>query len=251
MIVVLDKLRTPLFVLALVACALIVLVEVGSPLIMGGDGAGSQFLDQALKVGIEEDLSTNGVEEPPGRGIPYLALVDIVLLYTIALMGASLLIPERVHGRVQGIVTVIASIVLLIVAFVFLIIAFVELLVMLTLFPAAPFGTIAYLAIWGFFPTDDSAVLLGLLLFLKIAVCVLLLLAHQRFLQNKGLVLLLLISLVCNVVISFLHGLVPVILVSIVDNIAAIVFAVVGIIWALILLVGSIPSVLKAIKSAA
>jgi len=247
---VLDRLRTPLFVLALVACALIVLVELGSPLIMGGDGAGPAFREQAGRLELDELPSSEGVDEPAGRGIPYLALVDVILLYTIALMGVSLLVPERVHGRVQGIVTIVGSIVLIIVALVFVVIAFVELLVMLALFPAAPFGTIAYLAVWGFFPTGDAAVLLGLLLFLKLAVCVLLVLAHQRFLQNKGLVLLLLTSLLCNLIVSFLHGLVPIILVSIVDDIAAIVFAVIAIIWALVLLIGSIPSVLKAIRSA-
>lgn len=249
MIGVLDKLRTPLFVLALVACALIVLVELGSPLVLGGDGAAGAFAEQAGDFELDETPSSDGVEEPSGRGIPYMALVDGILLYTIALMGLSLLLPDRLHGRLQGIVTIVGSILLILAGLVLLIIAFVELLVMIALFAAPPFGTIAYLAVWGFFPTGDAAVLLGLLLFLKLAVCVLLLLAHQRFLQNKGLVLMLLTSLLCNIIISFLHGLVPIILVSIVDDVAAIVFAVIAIIWALILLIGSIPSVLKAIRS--
>lgn len=249
MIGVLDKLRTPLFVLALIACALIVLVELGSPLVLGGDGAAGAFDAQASDFELDETPSSAGVEEPSGRGIPYMALVDGILLYTIALMGLSLLLPDRLHGRLQGIVTIVGSILLILAALVLLIIAFVELLVMIALFSAPPFGTIAYLAVWGFFPTGDAAVLLGLLLFLKLAVCVLLLLAHQRFLQNKGLVLMLLTSLLCNIIISFLHGLVPIILVSIVDDVAAIVFAVIAIIWALILLIGSIPSVLKAIRS--
>ena len=245
-----DKLRTPLFVLALIGCALIVLVELGSPFIMGGHGAGSAFLEQASKFDLEEMPSSAGVEEPPGRGISYMVLVDGILLYTIGLMGISLILPERIHGRLQGIVTVIGSIVLIIVAIIMAIIAFVELLVMITLFMSPPFGTIAYLALWGFFPTGDASVLNGLLMFLKIAVCILLVFAQQRFLQNKGLMLLLLTSLVCGIILSFLHGFVPIILVSITDNIAAIVFAIIAIIWAIVLLIGSIPSVIKAIRSA-
>jgi hypothetical protein len=84
---------------------------------------------------------------------------------------------------------------------------------------------------------------------LKIATGILLVFAQQRFLQNKGLVLLLLTCLVCGLILSFLHALVPTILVSITDDIAAIVFAIIAIIWALVLLIGSIPSVIKAIRS--
>jgi hypothetical protein len=244
-----DRLRTPLFVLALIACALIVLVELGAPLIMGGHDAGSAFADQVRNLQVNMGPNGPGVHEPPGRGIPYMALVDGILLYTIGLMGISLIVPERIHGRLQGIVTVIGSIVLIIVAIIMAIIAFTELLVMISLFMSAPFGTIAYLALWGFFPTGDASILNTLLMVLKIATGILLVFAQQRFLQNKGLVLLLLTCLVCGLILSFLHALVPTILVSITDDIAAIVFAIIAIIWALVLLIGSIPSVIKAIRS--
>jgi hypothetical protein len=49
-------------------------------------------------------------------------------------------------------------------------------------------------------------------------------------------------------VLAFLHGFVPVILVSIVDDVGALVFAIVAIIWGLVLLIGSIPSIWKAIR---
>jgi hypothetical protein len=247
-----DRLRTPLFVLALIACALIVLVELGSPFIMGGHDGGLAFGAQVKNFeGVTPNPNNAGVHEPPGRGIPYMALVDGILLYTIGLMGISLVVPERIHGRLQGIVTIIGSIVLIIVAIIMAIIAFTELLVMITLFMSAPFGTIAYLALWGSFPTGDAAILNTLLMVLKIVVCILLVFAHQRFLQNKGLVSLLLTCLVCGLILSFLHALVPTFLVSITDDIGAIVFAIIAIIWALVLLIGSIPSVIKAVRSVA
>lgn len=242
------ELRKPFFFIAVVAMLLVVLVELGSALLVGGGNAAGALAAQAVALDVEIP-DASGVSEPPGRGIGYLALVDAILLYTVVLMGVSLLVPDRVHGRVQGATTLIASIVLIIVTVVLLIQAFVELLVMLALLPASPFGTLAYLAVWGFFPTSDAAVVLSLLMFLKIAFCVFLVLGHQRFLQNKGLVVLIITSLLCTVLITFLHGLVPGILVSITDDIGAIVVAVVAVVWALILLIGSIPSVIKAIKA--
>ena len=242
-----DKLRLPFFILAIVAAVLIVLVEVGSPLLLGGDAAGPALRAEAIaRGGTPSDVS--GIEEPPGRGLGHLALVDVIMLYTVLLMGAGLLVPDRLHGRLQGLLTLIGSIVLIIVAILFAIIAFVELLIMIALFFATPFGTIAYLALWGFFPRGDAAVLLSLLMFLKLVFAVLLVLAQQRFLQNKGLVLLILTSLLCNVILAFLHGLVPIVLVSIVDDLAAVIFAVIAIVWGLILLIGSIPAVIKAIR---
>ena len=120
--------------------------------------------------------------------------------------------------------------------------------IMVSLFLAVPFGTLVYLALWGFFPVGKSAAILGLVLFLKLVFGALLVLAQPRFLQNKGLVLLVGTTLLCTVVLAFLHGFVPVILVSIVDDIAALIFAIIAIIWGIILLIGSIPSIWKAIR---
>jgi hypothetical protein len=130
-----------------------------------------------------------------------------------------------------------------------LIIALVELVVMVSLFLAAPFGTIAYLAIWGFFPRGEAAAILGLLLMLKLGFVGCLLAAQQRFLTMKLLVALITTSLVLDLVVGFLHGFVPRILVSITDDLGAIVIAIVAIVWALILLIGSIPAIVKALRS--
>jgi hypothetical protein len=55
-------------------------------------------------------------------------------------------------------------------------------------------------------------------------------------------------SLVAGVIVSFLHGLVPTILVSITDAIAAIIVAILAALWAVFFLIGSIPSIVKTIK---
>src|SRR6266508_2680852 len=238
-----GELRKPFFVIALIAIGLVVLVELGSSLFIGGQDAREALLTQAAKRGINASGASD-IQQPPGRGIPYLALIDVIAFYTVALMGASLIVPKKLHGRLQGVLTLIGSIVLIIVSLILLIIAFIELLIMVGLFFAFPFGTIAYLAIWGFFPRGDAAVILSLLMFLKLVFAGFLILAQPRFLQNKGLVALIVTSLVANIVVAFLHGFVPIIL----DDLAAVIFAIVAIIWAIILLIGSIPAVVKSVR---
>ena len=120
---------------------------------------------------------------------------------------------------------------------------------MLALFLAPPFGTLAYLALFGFFPKGVGAGRCSsTLMALKLAFCVVLFLAQQRFVQNKGLVLLVLTSLVTNILITFLLGIVPSVLVSITDAIAAIIVAIVAIIWAIVMLVIAIIAVIRSAR---
>jgi hypothetical protein len=245
-----GELRKPFLLLAFLAVFLVVLVELGSGLMLGGADASGALQGSADTMDV--DLGDiGGVSEPPGRGIAYLALIDIIALYTTGLFCLSLIVPDRVQGRVQGVATLIGSIILIIVSLVMLIIAFIELMIMVSLLLAVPFGTLAYLAIWGFFPVAKASVIIGLLMFLKIAWAVLLIVAQPRFLQNKGLVLLILTSLVCTLCLEFLHDLLPVIFVSILDDVGAIVFGITGIVWGIVLLVGSIPAIVKAVRVSA
>src|SRR2546426_922446 len=57
-------------------------------------------------------LAGLGGNKPPGLGIPYLALIDGVLLFTIGLMGIGLIVRENLQGKLQGIATLIFSILL-------------------------------------------------------------------------------------------------------------------------------------------
>lgn len=118
---------------------------------------------------------------------------------------------------------------------------------MVALLLAVPFGTIAYLAMFGSFDRSGATVALSLIMTLKLFFAGCLVLAHQRFLENKGLVLLILTSLLATLVIGFLQGLVPGILVSITDAIAAIVVGILALLWAIWFLLRSIPSIVKAV----
>ena len=267
-----GDLRRPFFIVAIVLIGLVVLIELGSSLVLRADEASEAALREAVEVELADELAglnaaqreqriqqrvnqlqARRAEEgsTPGLGIPYLALIDTLVLFTVILMGAGLLLPERVHGRIQGIVTLVVSIIVIIVGIILIIVALLLLILMLALLFAVPFGTLVYLAIYGFFNRGGAATTLSLLMLLKIGFAVCLVIAHQRFLQNRGLVLIVLTSLVAGIVVSFLHGFVPLILVSIADAIAAIIIGIIAVIWAIVLLVGSLVSVFKTARPAA
>jgi hypothetical protein len=224
----LDSLRLPFFIIALICLALALLVECGA---------------LAHRLIPLKDPGT-----PPGLGVPYLALLDGLVLFTAVLMALPLLLPDRLHAKLQGIATLIVSFFAVLGGIVVIIIAFVLLMVMVSLLLAVPFGTIAYLAVYGHFATGLAQGLLALILFFKLAGAVCLVLAHQRFLQNKGLVLIVLTSLLANLVVGFLHSLVPTPLVSITDAVAAIIVAILAVIWAILFLIASLPAIFKAIN---
>lgn len=261
------------FLVALVALALALAVELGKGGDFGRDAAlrGAALTESALAVkatelrgllagasdqGIDVHDVGNGIKQQrkrgeldrPGKGIPSLAILDGLLFFVVTLLGVALLVPERIYGRLQGIVTLIVSFLTLIGAIFLALGAIALVFVMIGLLLAPPFGTIAYLAIWGSFRVGAAEATLGVVLLLKIAFGVCLLLAQPRFLQNKGLLLLVLTSLLANVVVSFLIGFPPRILASITDVIGAIIVAVLAAIWAIVFLVGSIVSIVKVLR---
>ncbi len=248
----LERLRTPFLIAAAIAIVLALGAELGTQLLPPPpvDPAG---LNQDLPPGLRLSGDTVGTirgEQPPrpGWGIPALAMLDCFLVMLVTLFLFALIIPGRIQSRIQGIVSLIVSIVVLIWAFLQGMAAFILLLLMFGLFVAVPFGTLAYLAIWGFFDTGGAGATLAVLLVLKIACGVLLVIAHQRFLLNKGLIALLLTSIVGTVLLSFLHGLVPGVMVSIIDALGAVIIAILAAIWAVILLIGSIVAILKSLR---
>jgi len=226
----LDSMRKPFFVIALVAIFLALLVELGSVAVLGNSS------------------SVNKLEAPtPGEAIPALPLLDGLVFYATLLIGIALLIPERVQAKIQGIVTLIVSILLLLGSIVVIFADIGLLILMVSLLMAVPFGTIAYFATFANFATGGARIALSLIMLLKVIFAVCLVLAHQRFLQNKGLVLIIVTSIVANLIIAFLHALVPGFLVSITDDIAAIIVCILAIIWGVVYLIGGIVSVVKVI----
>lgn len=257
-----QELRRPLLVAAIVFALLIVIVEVGAhfavrpnppddPIAVASatpDGATAlEAAGDERDALVQQLTELNDRSRPPGLAIPDLAFLDGLLLLTMVLTGLALL-REQAIGRLQGIIMLVASILVLIGAFIAAITAFVKLMFMLGLFLAAPFGTIAYLVLFGFFDRPAAVTAIGIVLSLKITFCVLLFLAQQRFAQNKGLVIFLILSLVLTLVVGVLHSFVPLPLVSITDALAGLIVSIVAVIWAIVTLVFAIFAIVQAVR---
>jgi hypothetical protein len=183
-----------------------------------------------------------------GFGAGSLRFVDLFLVFTLALMAMSLVVPESIHSRIQGILTLIFSIIVIILAIVSIFMILAKLLLMVGLLLSIPFGTIIYLIIYADFPRSAAAAVVALLFLLRILFVFFLVLAHEGFLQNIGLVVYTLVAFIASLLVSILYAIVPGILVSITDAIAALIVAIIGIILAIILLIGAIISIVMALK---
>ncbi|MHC4954374.1 MAG: hypothetical protein ACYTGZ_10825 [Planctomycetota bacterium] len=224
--------RKTLYIVSLILAILFVLVDLGGGMIGSTVTEGTGVKDAPA----------------PGIGIPAMAILDGLVLLTTVLLVLPMLITDAGYAKVSGILTLIVSFLSLLGAIVVIFVSLALLLLMVALLLAIPFGTIAYFAAYADFNTGGAAAILGLSMTLKICSAIAVVVGNPHALKSKAIVLLFLTSLLGNVILSFLHGFPPGFLVSITDAIGAIIVAILGAIWALILLIGSIPAILKAIK---
>src|SRR5205085_9412320 len=108
------RLRTPFLIVAIVLILLVVLIEVGTTLpgvLRGGSVPVTALPDHPPFTSEQQKAldQLSNQDHPPGQGIPDLALIDGIVLFTIALVGIALVVPERLQGRVQGIATLVFS----------------------------------------------------------------------------------------------------------------------------------------------
>jgi hypothetical protein len=230
----LETTKLALFFLGAFALLLAVVVELGSLLL---------FSTPHSAAGIA------GMPRP-GVGIRSLVFVDSVLLYALALIVLDFLPGIRAgFARIQGILTLILSIIGLILDIVFLFIAITLVLLMIALLLAVPFGTLAYLAVWGSFDVSGLRATLGLVMLLKIVGAVVAVISHPALLKNKGFVLLISSSLLATFLLGFLVAFPPGFLASITDVIGGIIALILALIWMLFYLIGSILAIIRAVRS--
>ena len=118
-------------------------------------------------------------------------------------------------------------------------------MIMLALIMSVPFGTMVYLAVFGHFDRSTASHVLASGMVLKLFFAGFLVAAQERYLQNKGLVFLILSSLLGTIIISFLHNLVPGLLVSVTDAVAGIVMGIITFVWGFWFFLRSIPAIIK------
>jgi hypothetical protein len=255
-----DEMRKPFFIVALILLTLVVALEVGASVVIEPGAVSATELQRAL-ADSDEDLDDDEIDDaleelataaaagdPPGLAIPALAIIDGMLLVSMLGLAAGLVVPHRSQGRVVAPSTLVVSVLLIIVGIVLILVTLTLLLIMVGLFLSSPFGTLAYLARWGSFPRGQAQVVLGLLWMLKLGFIGFALAASPRLVTQKGLVALVVTSVVLQLMVGFLHAVVPLPLVSITDAVAAIVVSVVGVIWALIIAAGSIVGTVRVLR---
>jgi hypothetical protein len=223
----LGSLRKPLFFAAIALLGLILLTEVSI--------AVAALLIEAPSGAV-------------GWGIPVLALLDIQLVFTAMLMAAPLMFPESVTGRIQGIATFVVALIVVIIAMIVGFAALGLLMVLVALLTALPFGPGVYAAMgYASFPVGAAAATLAFIVTCKLVCIGALALAHQRFLENKGLMLLMGTTLLATIIVSVLHGIVPVFLASVTDLIGAIIIVILAVVWAMLGLIYGAIAVFKAL----
>lgn len=225
-------------------------LEVGSTFLLKPVALSDQAFERIMREeGVDEDereeaLAQRGevsdAGDPPGLALPALAVVDAMLMLSIVGLAASLVVPDRILARTVAPINLIASFLMILGAIVVFVVTMVLLFLMVGLFLAPPFGTITYLVRWGFFPRGEAQLMLGILLFLKIVMFLSLFAASPRIVKNKGMMAMIGTSVVLQLLIGLLLSIVPLPLVSITDAIAALVVLIVGIVWAVVILVGSL-----------
>jgi len=178
-----------------------------------------------------------GDYDTPGLGVPADAVMSLWLFIQVALMAVASLPRKKLIPYVTGIVNIIAGILLLLGAIAAIFLAIAKLLIMLGLLFAWPFGPLIYLAIFGFFPKGAAAATLTVALILKIVIAVLLFLGDQSILKSPAVVILFLLAIISGIIVMFLHAIVPMMLVSITDAVAAIIVGIIAAIWAILSLI--------------
>jgi hypothetical protein len=221
--------RTPFFILALMLLLAAFALEIGSNWILltpSQSGASSNVQSQL--------------------GIPSLALFDASFVWTLVLMLLGIVLDRALVGRIQGVLTLVISIVIIILGIKTLLTSFILFLIMFALLSSF-FGWIVYIALWGSFDTADAATVLATITFFKLACAVLLVIAQQDYLKSTRFIILLLLSLLLDLLLSFLQGLPPGVLVSVTDAIGAIVISIVAIIYALVQAIFAIVAIVRAL----
>lgn len=260
------KLNKAFLIAAFLACLLSLLLQLGTAGFLqtklnNSDFINSSKLSETAQIFPQLDSVSNlpqktinefldkSSKKPPGIGISFLAMLELLVILSLGLMVLSTVIGARLQGLIQGGVTLLSSLVVTVTAFAMLFMAIGKLTVMVSLFSSPPFGTLAYVAGYGSFKVTAATATLGLLLLLKMGLLGLLILANPRFLQNKGIVWLIATTIVAIFITAFLHGIVPGILVSIADAIAAIITAILVLIWSIFFIIFSFPGIIRAFKS--
>src|SRR5260370_38458311 len=133
-------LRLPFFIIAAVVLLIVIGLELGTSFLPGkfdaaamrlqtGDSLKNSDLSASDKTTMTEQMvqQAQGSTKPPGMAIPYMALLDGVMLYAALIIGLGFLAPG-LTVRIQSLVTRIVSIICILATSIMAIISCAELM---------------------------------------------------------------------------------------------------------------------------
>lgn len=171
-----------------------------------------------------------GHRQPPGLAIVDQALIDGLLLVTVAFWA---------RRRVPRVAHEVVSVAGFLVGGLLAAIALGRLTYLVGMYMSPPYGTLDYLVLFGFFDRAGSMAVLTAVMILKLASCVALFLAgrvpSQKGGPNRIVAALAVTSLLSTVLIAFSYAVVPETLMSMTDAMAGAVVAVAAIVWSVVL----------------
>ena len=254
-----SRLRTPAgLIMTMIVALLIISIELGgsfSGVVEVFQGFRHEFnaskklpnIDKANYESIKETFEEVNV---PCFGVASLLNVDMILFFTVLMMTLPLVIPPQRVANMQGIASLIVGLFVTSFSVMLIVKVLVMLWLMIALLMSIPFGTLIYIVKFGHFDVGYAAIVMSALMTLKIILAAAIVIAHERFLQNKGLVLIIATSLGVMILINVLHNFPPVFLVSITDAIAAIVVSVIAILWAIPFIISGVFGIKRLITHA-
>ncbi|MFT6791823.1 MAG: hypothetical protein ACJA04_001036 [Cellvibrionaceae bacterium] len=211
----------------------------------------------ALIVGIEVSslafVTTSNTEnlKSPGLGIMSLAFIDGILLYSWTTIKAGSIIPEKILTPGTKVANFLFFLFLLSLSITTIFTAIALIMLMISLLLAIPFGTIVYMIAYADFPKGAAQTTLAILMSLKILFAVSLVVGEKRLFEDyRKFLLLLLCSFVANIIIGFVHGIVPGFLVSITDAVGAIIVIIIALFWIITMFFGSTINMITLIMDA-
>lgn len=261
-----DILSKLCYLVALVASLTLVALAVGGALVDLPDpdpGA----LERMLREGGTRGIGVAALTAhrtlhpaPPGLGLPSLALVDIGWLVTIVILGLEAFLPRPTdpeHPRsalytgAQALTRLLAGVAQIVTSIMVAVTASTLLMTMISLLTALPFGTLVYIAIWGTFDRETAETLLGAALVARVVAAAAILCHRPSARLLRHLLPLFVSGVGCAALLSFLHGAVPMLLVSLLDALAAVIIAIVGLVWGVVFAWRGLDGTLKWARSGA
>ncbi|MDQ6613235.1 MAG: hypothetical protein M3083_00320 [Actinomycetota bacterium] len=172
--------------------------------------------------------------------LPAQALIDSLLLVTALGLGAPHIVPNRDVTSTARLGSFIGSLAVLLASVAGVVVAVARLRYLVALYLSPPFGTLSYLLLYGSFRRGGSLGAVVVLMALKVGACSAFFQAYPRATSARGLAGLALTAVAATVVTTFAYALSPTGLASITDAMAAALVALAAVLWAGVVVSGSV-----------